>query len=128
LELSTHDPTDEELEQLMKEFDSDDSGKVEFKEFLRVMANKAEVAKIKEKEKEFHDAFKLFDKDGSGKISSSELRYVLTKTGSMKLSDEEVNEMIHEVDMDNDGMINFQELVKLFTGEDNLRDVVRKGK
>ena len=43
----------------MKEFDSDDSGKVEFKEFLRVMANKAEVAKIKEKEKEFHDAFKV---------------------------------------------------------------------
>lgn len=46
----------------MKEFDSDDSGKVEFKEFLRVMANKAEVAKIKEKEKEFHDAFKVIIK------------------------------------------------------------------
>ena len=30
----------------MKEFDSDASGKVEFKEFLRVMAKKAEVAKI----------------------------------------------------------------------------------
>ena len=45
--------------QLMGEIDSDNSGKVEFKEFVRVMAKKAESAKIAEKQKEFEDAFRV---------------------------------------------------------------------
>ena len=43
----------------MKEFDKDESGKVEFKEFVRVMAKKAENEKIAKKQKEFEDAFKV---------------------------------------------------------------------
>ena len=43
----------------MEEIDSDNSGKVEFKEFVRVMAKKAESAKIAEKQKEFEDAFRV---------------------------------------------------------------------
>ena len=128
--------------QLMEEIDSDNSGKVEFKEFVRVMAKKAESAKIAEKQKEFEDAFRvniwldmfhippcarqLFDRDGSGQISPAELRYVLTGAGSMRLTEEEVTEMIAEVDEDQDGKINFNELVKLFTGADNVRDLVTR--
>ena len=128
---------------IIKEFDADESGKVEFKEFVRVMAKKAENAKIMEKEEEFRKAFeviatvtelnlsqsfvlKMFDRDGSGKISSAELRHVLTKTGRMKLTEEEVTEMIAEVDEDQDGKINFNELVKLFTGADSIRDLVTR--
>ena len=66
----------------------------------------------------------MFERDGSGKISSSELRHVLTKAGNMKLTDEEVTEMIAAVDIDNDGMLNFQELVKLFTGADSVQEYV----
>ena len=57
-------------------------------------------------------------------LSSAELRHVLTKTGRMKLTEEEVTEMIAEVDEDQDGKINFNELVKLFTGADSIRDLV----
>ena len=119
---------------------------MEFKEFVRVMAKKAENAKIMEKEEEFRKAFKvvatvtvpacvslsfscvlkMFDRDGSGKISSAELRHVLTKAGRMKLTEEEVTEMIAEVDEDQDGKINFNELVKLFTGADSIRDLVTR--
>ena len=73
-----------------------------------------------------HYVLKMFDRDGSGKISSAELRYVLTKTGRMKLTEEEVTEMIAEVDEDQDGKINFNELVKLFTGADSIRDLVTR--
>ena len=38
--------------------------------------------------------------------------------------DAEVEEMISAVDSDNDGMINFNELIKLFTGADNIEDLV----
>ena len=66
----------------------------------------------------------VFDRDGSGKISGAELKYVLTRAGKMKLTDAEVEEMISAVDSDNDGMINFNELIKLFTGADNIEDLV----
>ena len=68
--------------------------------------------------------FQVFDRDGSGKISGTELKYVLTRAGNMKLTDAEVEEMISAVDSDNDGMINFNELIKLFTGADNIEDLV----
>ena len=44
----------------------------------------------------------------------------------MKLTEEEVTEMIAEVDEDQDGKINFNELVKLFTGADSVRDLVTR--
>ena len=127
----------------MEEIDSDNSGKVEFKEFVRVMAKKAESAKIAEKQKEFEDAFRvniwlnmfhippcarqLFDRDGSGQISPAELRYVLTGAGSMRLTEEEVAELVAAVDADQDGLINFRELVKMFTGADSVRELVIEG-
>ena len=42
----------------MKQLDQDESGMVEFVEFVRVMAKRAEEAKILEKEREFRDAFR----------------------------------------------------------------------
>merc|ERR1712146_51438 len=49
-------------------------------------------------------AFKVFDKDGNGFISAAELRHVMTNLGE-KLTDEEVDEMIREADVDGDGQI-----------------------
>src|SRR5690242_11259047 len=54
-------------------------------------------------------AFKVFDKDGNGFISAAELRHVMTNLGE-KLTDEEVDEMIREADIDGDGQINYEEV------------------
>lgn len=48
----------------------------------------------------------MFDKNKDGLISSSELRHVMTNLGE-KLSEEEVDDMIKEADMDGDGMVNY---------------------
>ena len=58
------------------------------------------------------EAFKVFDRDGNGFISAAELRHVMTNLGE-KLTDEEVDEMIREADVDGDGQINYEELVKM---------------
>jgi len=50
--------------------------------------------------------FQVFDKDGNGYISAAELRHVMANLGE-KLTDEEVEEMIKEADLDGDGQVNF---------------------
>ena len=53
-------------------------------------------------------ANEVFDRDGNGFISAAELRHVMTNLGE-KLTDEEVDEMIREADVDGDGQINYEE-------------------
>lgn len=48
----------------------------------------------------------MFDKNGDGYISASELRHVMTTLGE-KLTDDEVDEMIREADIDGDGKVNY---------------------
>lgn len=49
----------------------------------------------------------MFDKNNDGMISSKELRHVMTNLGE-KLSEEEVDDMIKEADLDGDGMVNYE--------------------
>ena len=49
----------------------------------------------------------MFDKDGNGSISAAELKFVMANLGE-KLTDEEVDEMIKEADLDGDGQVNYE--------------------
>lgn len=78
------------------------NGVIDFIEFLEMMAKMS--ADVDETIKE---AFYIFDSDGSGAISSDEFRRVMMTLGA-QMSDEEVNEIIDEVDVDGDGQINLE--------------------
>ena len=54
-----------------------------------------------------YEAFKVFDKNDSGYLTADELRDALTKLGE-KLTDEEVDDMLKDADMDEDGKINYE--------------------
>ena len=58
-------------------------------------------------EDERRQAFRIFDKDGNGYISRQELQIVMGNLGE-NLTDEEVDEMIKEADVDGDGRINYE--------------------
>lgn len=122
--LSEKEPNEEETLLFLDMLDKDESGMVEFPEFARVMAKRAEVEAIKKKTQEFRDALKVFDFNGDGKVSAAELGDILTKQGRNKLSDEEVEEMIESVDKDDDGMVNFDEFIKLFTGVGSIKEFI----
>jgi len=80
------------------------NGTIDFPEFLTMMARKM---KDTDSEEEIKEAFRVFDKDGNGFISAAELRHVMTNLGE-KLTDEEVDEMIREADIDGDGQVNYE--------------------
>merc|ERR1712224_383466 len=87
-------PTEAELHDMINEVDADGNGTIDFTEFLSLMARK------------------MKDKDTNGFISAAELRHVMTNLGE-KLTDEEVDEMIREADIDGDGQVNYDEFVKM---------------
>ena len=62
--------------------------------------------------KEYRDAFELFDKDKDGTITAKELANVM-KSLNQDPTENELNEMIAEVDIDGNGQIDFEEFVCL---------------
>eukprot|EP01006_Ploeotia_vitrea_P054263 TRINITY_DN67868_c3_g3_i1.p1 TRINITY_DN67868_c3_g3~~TRINITY_DN67868_c3_g3_i1.p1 ORF type:complete len:287 (-),score=53.69 TRINITY_DN67868_c3_g3_i1:150-1010(-) len=92
-------PTDAELQDMCNEIDQDGSGTMDFPEFLTLMSRKMCDT---DSEEEIKEAFRVFDKDGNGFISAAELRHVMTNLGE-KLTDEEIDEMIAEADIDGPG-------------------------
>ncbi|RZC52260.1 hypothetical protein C5167_020686 [Papaver somniferum] len=102
-------PTEEELQDMIKEVDGNGNGTIEFGEFLSLMARKM---KETDAEEELQEAFKVFDKDQNGFISAPELRHVMINLGE-KLTDEEVDQMIREADLDGDGQVNYEEFVRM---------------
>ncbi|KAK7863906.1 hypothetical protein R5R35_014476 [Gryllus longicercus] len=106
-------PTETELRDMVNEVDQDGNGTIEFNEFLQMMSKKMKGA---DGEDELREAFRVFDKNNDGLISSTELRHVMTNLGE-KLSDEEVDDMIREADLDGDGMVNYEEFVTILTSK-----------
>ena len=101
-------PTEAELSSLTASYVKDSNGIINFHEFINIIANKATET---DTEEELREAFRVFDKDGNGFITSAELKYYLTNLGE-KMTDDEVNKLIQEADIDGDGQINYEEFVK----------------
>ena len=60
-------------------------------------------------------AFKLFDDDNTGFITLKNLKRVAKELGE-NLTEEELQEMIDEADIDGDGQINYEEFYSMMTG------------
>lgn len=100
-------PTDEELEDMIRNVDKNSNGAIDFNEFIEMMLRRD--AKVEE---DVMHAFRVFDRDGDGYISVEELRLTMNNLGE-PLTDHEVRSMIEEADLDGDGRINFQEFARL---------------
>ena len=106
--------SDEEVEQMFRAVDTDNSGFIDYTEFVVAATNQTALTS----QEKLHAAFRMFDKDGSGIISADEIREVLCFGGANSLSAEAVDAIIKQVDENGDGEIQFEEFVQMMTGLD----------
>ena len=102
--------TDQELQLLMKQMDTDNSGEIDYEEFKKVMAGSFFKKYTKQ---ELQAAFRKFDADNNGYITTSELGHILSRMGR-HLSRSDVEAMIKSLDSSGDGKVSFDEFCKLF--------------
>ena len=93
------------IEQIFKTIDTDNSGVINYTEFLAASIDK----RIYLQEDKLRDAFKLFDEDKSGKISKSEISKVL----KFKKSGAEMTKLFEKYDLNGDGEIDFDEFLNM---------------
>ncbi|KAK3093118.1 hypothetical protein FSP39_011310 [Pinctada imbricata] len=97
-------PTEAELKDMIANQDVNRNGTIDYDEFIIMMEeNYKDISTV---EAELLAAFRVFDMDHNGYIESSELRKVLKDLGE-QLSEQEVEKIIQDYDLDGDGKINY---------------------
>ncbi|KAK2162458.1 hypothetical protein LSH36_98g03025 [Paralvinella palmiformis] len=104
-------PTEDQLMAMINEVDVDGSGTVDFPEFVQMMANRIQCT---DSEEEIREAFRVFDKDDKGSISTDELRFVMSHIPG-QLDEADIDQMIEEVDLDQDGKITYEEFAGIMS-------------
>ena len=66
-------PTEDEILNLVIEYDMNGDGTIDFEEFLEMMTKQS---KDIDQTQEIKEAFKIFDRDGNGYIDAKELKMV----------------------------------------------------
>jgi len=106
-------PTAEELAELIEEIDEDGSGAIEFAEFAQLCAKfLVEDPDPETMRAELKQAFRLFDKEATGFITMETFRGILAEVDS-KLSEEDLDQIIAEIDEDGSGTMDFEEFCEL---------------
>ncbi|GJN24572.1 hypothetical protein PR202_gb12321 [Eleusine coracana subsp. coracana] len=104
---------DSEITILMEAADIDNSGSIDYGEFLAATLHLNKV----EREDNLFAAFSYFDKDGSGYITQDELQKACEEFG---IGDEHLEDVIRDIDQDNDGRIDYNEFVTMMQKGNNI--------
>ncbi|XP_057433042.1 calcium-dependent protein kinase 17-like [Lotus japonicus] len=99
--------TEQEVKQLMEAADADGNGTIDYDEFITATMHMNRM----NREEHLYTAFQYFDKDNSGFITTEELDQALHEYNMHDGRD--IKEILHEVDGDNDGRINYDEFAAM---------------
>ncbi|KAK3611407.1 hypothetical protein CHS0354_034854 [Potamilus streckersoni] len=108
-------PTEEEVTRIMSKFDKDGNTQLSLEEFEGMMVdflmNRQYFASKME------EAFAVFA-GADRKLNKEEFRNILQNMGDDKLTDEEVEELFADLDVNNDGKLDIDELKNMFLLDD----------
>ena len=107
----------EEIDLMINEIDEDNNGEIDFEEFVAVMSRKVNANYTS---KEVKSAFKAFETQGSsGYVTIDSLRKALMSYGTEKLSLQQANDLLSQLEQDSQGRVNYVDYVNMMMGGGN---------
>ena len=105
----------EEIDLMINEIDEDNNGEIDFEEFVAVMSRKVNANYTSS---EVKSAFKAFEMDGSsGYVTIDSLRKALMSYGTEKLSLQQANDLLSQLEQDSQGRVNYIDYVNMMMGK-----------
>ncbi|GAA0174787.1 calmodulin-related [Lithospermum erythrorhizon] len=105
---------DLELTQMIEKIDVNGDGCVDIDEFGELYQS---IMDEKDEEEDMREAFNVFDQNNDGYITVEELKSVLASLGLKQgRTVEDCRKMITKVDVDGDGMVNYNEFKQMMRG------------
>ena len=101
--------TKAELQDMINEVDIEGNGTITFEGFKELMDRKFRSDDVEE---ELIETFKKFEQDNNGLIGPEDVFNLLQSFGQ-DITINEAEEMVKNVDLDQDGFVNYQEFVKM---------------
>lgn len=120
-------PKGSDVASFFEEYGVEEDGTISLEQFVE-LCGRPVVGDAPSKE-ELAEAFKHFDKDGNGTIEREELNYILKKvqdtTGiETELDDATVDAIWNAIDVNGDGVLNYEELADYITEKGSLTDAM----
>jgi calmodulin len=115
------EPPEEEVQELINEVDTDGNGEIDFAEFVTLMARKK---KGSDSEEELLQAFNYIvttTPNDAELITPEKIRKIFSNLG-VELSDEDINEMLMEVDVDKDGIVEWEDFRQMYNQDRKTSD------
>merc|ERR1712121_430501 len=104
--------SEKNLQEVIAETDEDGSGQLEFEEFVDLAAKFLVEEDEEALKAELREAFRIYDKEGEGCITTDGLREILSEIDN-KLTKEDLDGIIEEVDEDGSGTLDFDEFMEM---------------
>ena len=120
-EIPTCSIREEDWDLIMSVMDTNDSGSIDYIEFIAACMQ----SYVYLKENNLQNAFEYFDKDGNGTITLDELKQTLASDEVM-LDPADVEAIINEVDVNEDGQIDYKEFMKMMQSGEGISQSLSK--
>ena len=96
---------------MIADLDTDGNGTIDFAEWFTLMTKRVN---DKDSRANINKIFALFDDEKTGFISAKNLRRIAKELGE-NISNEEIDELIHRADIDQDGLVSEEEFYTIVT-------------
>jgi len=101
--------TEQDINDLAKIYDKEESGKIEFTEFFHLTLQRM---KEPEKEEDLIEAFRLFDRSNEGTVPTTDIIHAMSNSLE-KISKEEIEEFLKNIPNHENDQVNYEDFIRM---------------